>query len=101
MSGGIAKIAQLVRVAIWGSSESRSKNIVWEQLRKTRRQGGGEGASFPAGVSWDGDFEAVGMEEKAAGGVFGRCAINGVAENGSAEIFEVNAELVGAAGGGF
>ena len=41
------------------------------------------------------------MEEKATSGVFERCAINGIAENGCAEIFEVNAELVGAAGGGF
>ena len=35
-----------------------------------------------------------------SGRVFERCAINWVAENGSAEIFEMDPELVGAAGGG-
>ena len=35
------------------------------------------------------------------GRIFKRCAINRIAENGSAEIFEVDPELVGATGGGF
>ena len=73
-----------------GKNSRLSKNIF-----KILREGRGESFAFAAG---EGNLEAGGMKEKAGGLLF---PIDSIAEDGMAEVFEVDAELVGAAGDRF